>query len=73
MSAEREVSVIEASDASVGNEKEKSEAICVADAAPPNPEDPAAPSRQVSSTRQRVSDLVTIIAAGAGLASDGYV
>ena len=36
-------------------------------------EDRAAPSPEVSSKRQRLSDLVTIIAAGAGLASDGYV
>ncbi|ETS80877.1 metabolite transport protein GIT1 [Pestalotiopsis fici W106-1] len=34
--------------------------------------DPAAPSAQVSGKRQKLSDLFTIIAAGAGLASDGY-
>lgn len=73
MSAEREVGVIEASDASLGNEKEKPATSYVADVAPPKPEDPAAPSKEVSSKRQQISDLVTIIAAGAGLASDGYV
>lgn len=35
--------------------------------------DPAAPSAQVSGKRQSLSDFFTIIAAGAGLASDGYV
>ncbi|KAF3020678.1 Plasma membrane permease, mediates uptake of glycerophosphoinositol and glycerophosphocholine [Neopestalotiopsis sp. 37M] len=34
--------------------------------------DPAAPSAQVTGKRQKLSDLFTIIAAGAGLASDGY-
>lgn len=33
--------------------------------------DPAAPSAQVTGKRQKLSDLFTIIAAGAGLASDG--
>lgn len=36
-------------------------------------DDPAAPSTKVSGSRQRISDIFTIIAAGAGLASDGYV
>ncbi|MCJ1291267.1 Plasma membrane permease, mediates uptake of glycerophosphoinositol and glycerophosphocholine [Xylographa carneopallida] len=36
------------------------------------PEDPAAPSRQVSSGRQRLSDLFTIFCAGFALISDGY-
>ncbi|MCJ1420962.1 Plasma membrane permease, mediates uptake of glycerophosphoinositol and glycerophosphocholine [Xylographa parallela] len=36
------------------------------------PEDPAAPSRQVSSRRQRLSDLFTIFCAGFALISDGY-
>ena len=39
----------------------------------PIPEDdPNAPSRAVSSTRQRVSDLWTILCAGCALISDGY-
>ena len=39
----------------------------------PVPEDdPAAPSRQVSSRRQRISDLWTILCAGCALISDGY-
>ncbi|MCJ1377468.1 Plasma membrane permease, mediates uptake of glycerophosphoinositol and glycerophosphocholine [Xylographa soralifera] len=36
------------------------------------PEDPAASSRQVSSRRQRLSDLFTIFCAGFALISDGY-
>jgi hypothetical protein len=71
MSAERDVSAVEAPDAGFGD-KEKPQTAYVTDA-PPNPEDPAAPSKEVSSKRQKISDLVTIIAAGAGLASDGYV
>ena len=35
-------------------------------------DDPAAPSQQVSSTRQRMSDLWTILCAGCALISDGY-
>ncbi|KAJ9137215.1 Metabolite transport protein GIT1 [Coniochaeta hoffmannii] len=70
MSAGRDVSAVEAPDASV-NFEEKAHTSYVTDA-PPNPDDPAAPSQEVSSKRQRISDLVTIIAAGAGLASDGY-
>ena len=70
MSAERDVSAAEAPDARVSFD-EKAQTAYVTDA-PPNPDDPAAPSREVSSKRQRISDLVTIIAAGAGLASDGY-
>lgn len=35
-------------------------------------EDPAAPSRAVSSSRQRISDLFTIFCAGFALISDGY-
>lgn len=35
-------------------------------------EDPAAPSKEVSSTRQRLSDLFTIFCAGFALISDGY-
>ncbi|KAI1264415.1 putative glycerophosphoinositol permease [Xylariaceae sp. FL1019] len=38
----------------------------------PNPEDPEAPSREVSSTRQRLSNLFTIFCAGFALISDGY-
>lgn len=34
--------------------------------------DPAAPSRNVSSARQRISDLFTILCAGCALISDGY-
>lgn len=37
-----------------------------------NPEDPAAPSKQVSSKRQSLSDIFTIICAGFALISDGY-
>ena len=37
-----------------------------------NPEDPQAPSNEVSSTRQRLSDLFTIACAGFALISDGY-
>ncbi|MCJ1352753.1 MAG: Plasma membrane permease, mediates uptake of glycerophosphoinositol and glycerophosphocholine [Icmadophila ericetorum] len=36
------------------------------------PEDPAAPSKLVSSKRQRLSDIFTIICAGFALISDGY-
>jgi hypothetical protein len=67
MSAGRDVNTV---GASFGDDKEGHESAYVT-AAPPNPEDPAAPSTEVSSKRQRISDLVTIIAAGAGLASDG--
>lgn len=35
-------------------------------------DDPAAPSKEVSSTRQRFSDLFTIFCAGFALISDGY-
>lgn len=35
-------------------------------------DDPAAPSHAVSSTRQRISDLFTILCAGCALISDGY-
>lgn len=35
-------------------------------------DDPAAPSQNVSSTRQRISDLFTILCAGCALISDGY-
>jgi len=38
----------------------------------PNPSDPAAPSKDVSSSRQRFSDLFTIFCAGFALISDGY-
>ena len=38
----------------------------------PNPEDPAAPSKEVSSKRQSLSDLFTIFCAGFALISDGY-
>ena len=34
--------------------------------------DPTAPSQAVSSTRQRISDLFTILCAGCALISDGY-
>ncbi|KAI1332469.1 putative metabolite transport protein [Xylariaceae sp. FL0255] len=37
-----------------------------------NLEDPEAPSAQVSSRRQQISDFFTILAAGAALISDGY-
>ena len=35
-------------------------------------DDPSAPSQKVSSTRQRISDLWTILCAGCALISDGY-
>ena len=38
----------------------------------PNPEDPAAPSKEVSSKKQSLSDIFTIFCAGAALVSDGY-
>jgi len=38
----------------------------------PDPSDPAAPSTEVSSKRQSMSDIFTIICAGAALISDGY-
>jgi len=38
----------------------------------PNPSDPAAPSREVSSRRQKLSDIFTIFCAGFALISDGY-
>ena len=38
----------------------------------PNPEDPAAPSREVSSKKQSLSVIFTIFCAGAALISDGY-
>lgn len=37
-----------------------------------NPDDPAAPSKDVSSKRQSLSDLFTIFCAGFALISDGY-
>ena len=37
-----------------------------------DPEDPAAPSKDVSSKKQSLSDLFTIFCAGAALISDGY-
>lgn len=41
-------------------------------AKPPNPEDPAAPSKEVSSIKQRLSDIFTIVCSGFALISDGY-
>lgn len=38
----------------------------------PNPADPAAPSVQISSKRQSLSDIFTIFCAGFALISDGY-
>jgi hypothetical protein len=38
----------------------------------PNPSDPTAPSKDVTSSRQRFSDLFTIFCAGFALISDGY-
>jgi len=38
----------------------------------PDSPDPAAPSKEVSSRRQRLSDLFTIFCAGFALISDGY-
>jgi len=37
-----------------------------------NPEDPAAPSKEISSARQSLSDIFTIFCAGFALISDGY-
>ena len=39
---------------------------------PTSEDDPAAPSKDVSSKRQRLSDLWTIFCAGCALMSDGY-
>ena len=39
---------------------------------PSNSTNPADPSREVSSSRQRISDIFTIICAGFALISDGY-
>ena len=44
----------------------------IAGSVPVPDDDPDAPSREVSSTRQRVSDLWTILCAGCALISDGY-
>lgn len=44
----------------------------VPDNAVADPADPAAPSKEVSSKRQSLSDLFTIFCAGAALISDGY-
>jgi hypothetical protein len=63
------------SDEKVSNEQlqpERKDAGIKAESVPPNPDDPEAPSRQVSSTRQRISDIFTIICAGFALISDGY-
>ncbi len=38
----------------------------------PDPNDPAAPSKEVSSKKQSLSDIFTIFCAGAALISDGY-
>lgn len=38
----------------------------------PNPEDPTAPSNEVSSKKQSLSDIFTIICSGFALISDGY-
>ncbi len=38
----------------------------------PDLQDPAAPSKEVSSKRQSLSDLFTIFCAGFALISDGY-
>lgn len=48
----------------------KEESSAKADVA--NPEDPVAPSKEVSSKKQSLSDLFTIFCAGAALISDGY-
>jgi hypothetical protein len=71
MSDDRPITDVEHASADSHNEeKDVSSGGAVAGV---NSEDPEAPSGQVSSTRQKVSDVVTIIAAGAGLASDGCV
>ena len=51
---------------------EKNEPVAGAPGAVAVPEDPKAPSKEVSSARQRISNIFTIIAAGAALFSDGY-
>jgi uncharacterized membrane protein YciS (DUF1049 family) len=48
------------------------EISAVPDNAVANPADPAAPSKEVSSKKQSLSDLFTIFCAGAALISDGY-
>lgn len=61
-------------DVDFANEKgtEPSKEISTTAANVPPPEDPAAPSKEVSSKKQSLSDLFTIFCAGAALISDGY-
>jgi hypothetical protein len=75
MATERDVGAVGAVDAThTGFSDDKPEdKLAYATDLHPNPDDPEAPSEVVSSKRQRISDFITIIAAGAGLASDGYV
>ena len=51
---------------------EKPEAVAGTPGAVVVADDPGAPSKEVSSRRQRISNIFTIIAAGAALVSDGY-
>lgn len=55
-----------------GNDESNPKDIKPLDMPVANPADPAAPSMQVSSTRQRISDIFTIFCAGFALISDGY-
>lgn len=72
MAIERDEDTVGVSYTGFNDDKGEDKSAHAADTEP-NLEDPEAPSAEVSSKRQRVSDFVTIIAAGAGLASDGYV
>lgn len=51
---------------------EKPEAVAGTPGAIAVADDPKAPSKEVSSKRQRISNIFTIFAAGAALVSDGY-
>jgi len=55
-----------------GIQQKRLSATSVKDETVPNPADPAAPSVQVSSKRQSLSDIFTIFCAGFALISDGY-
>jgi hypothetical protein len=72
MATEKDMGAVDATHTGFSEDKGENQPAHVTDAQP-NPDDPEAPSAEVSSKRQRISDFVTIIAAGAGLASDGYV
>jgi MFS family permease len=60
------------SDENIHHEDELKTYSAINGGIPPNPDDPEAPSREVSSGRQRLSDIFTIFCAGFALISDGY-